>query len=502
MKLLLRSLRQLGVSKSPGVLFLVIAGILTAGAAVPLASRLASRTVAPITINEKAQLGERMAREFPSLEGNLAARSTSYENTTRALSGNEVTGLAVTKVHTNRPGVPPAGEAITGALKPEEEAALRSLSKREGKGDEIKAFFPSQYTGSFAVEGGGVSAVVRPLGALPVSAVTENGQVVYYGAYPETDSLHVVSSGRSEEFLYLRGQDAPRRFDYELSEIKGARKVMIEKGAIRFAGEAGCGLQIDAPWIVDASGKRREDAVKWELGQARADGSRRLSLVLVEGAKLSYPAVIDPSWSTTGGLATARSFHTATLLASGKVLVAGGYNGGYLNSAELYDPGTGTWSGTGALGTAREAHTATLLPNGKVLAVGGINSSGFLGSAELYDPAAGTWSATGSLATAHAFLTATLLPNGKVLVVGGFAAGGYFSGAELYDPATGTWSGTGPLATARVDHTATLLPNGKVLVAGGDNGGYLSSAGWFESDAGAWSGAGDLATARSFNEAT
>src|SRR5204862_13782 len=189
-----------------------------------------------------------------------------------------------------------------------------------------------------------------------------------------------------------------------------------EKGAIRFAGEAGCGLQIDAPWIVDASGKRRVDAVKWELGQAREDGSRRLSLVLVEGAKLSYPAVIDPSWSTTGGLATARSFHTATLLASGKVLVAGGYGGGFLSSGELFDAAAGTWSGTG------------------------------------------------DLATAHSFHTATLLPNGKVLVAGGFAAAGYSSGAELYDPATGTWSGTGPLATARVDHTATLLPNGKVLV--------------------------------------
>lgn len=38
---------------------------------------------------------------------------------------------------------------------------------------------------------------------------------------------------------------------------------------------------------------------------------------------------------------TARSMHTASLLSNGKVLVAGGSNGGYVDSAELYDPTTG-----------------------------------------------------------------------------------------------------------------------------------------------------------------
>ncbi len=114
--------------------------------------------------------------------------------------------------------------------------------------------------------------------------------------------------------------------------------------------------------------------------------------------------------------------HTATLLPSGKVLVAAGpgFNGGYLSSAELYDPATGSWSSTGSLGTARAFTTATLLPSGKVLVAGGQGSSGLLSSAELYDPASGTWSSTGSLATARDTHTATLLPSGKVLVAGGF----------------------------------------------------------------------------------
>src|SRR5215470_16957367 len=96
-------------------------------------------------------------------------------------------------------------------------------------------------------------------------------------------------------------------------------------------------------------------------------------------------------WTGTGSMGTARSTHTATLLPNGKVLVAGGSNvSGYLSSAELFDPGTGTWTETGSMGTERSDHTATLLPNGKVLVAGG-KQLVFLSSAELYDPGTGTW---------------------------------------------------------------------------------------------------------------
>ena len=109
-------------------------------------------------------------------------------------------------------------------------------------------------------------------------------------------------------------------------------------------------------------------------------------------------------WSPTGSLTTARGFHTATLLPSGKVLVAGGYDGDSLASAELYDPSTGKWSPTGSLSIARAYHTATLLPNGKVLVVGGFDVFGdSLADAELYDTRTGTWSRTGSMILRRSF---------------------------------------------------------------------------------------------------
>ena len=115
----------------------------------------------------------------------------------------------------------------------------------------------------------------------------------------------------------------------------------------------------------------------------------------VNAADLAFPILIDPSFTTTGSMATGRELHTATLLPSGKVLVAGGTNGSALASSELYDPSTGTWTATGSLGAARNRQTATLLPDGKVLVAGGGGSSGDLTSSELYDPATGTWTAHG-----------------------------------------------------------------------------------------------------------
>jgi hypothetical protein len=210
-------------------------------------------------------------------------------------------------------------------------------------------------------------------------------------------------------------------------------------------------------------------------------------------------------FAATGSLINARGYHTATLLNSGMVLIAGGNGGsGYLSSSELYNPGTGTFAATGNLETARFGHTATLLTSGKVLVAGGYNGSAYLSSAELYNPATGTFAPTTNLTAARWEHTATLLNNGMVLIVGGFANNTYLATAELYNPSTGTVTATGSLATARAYHTATLLNDGTVLVTGGWNGAVngvgqpvpLASAEIYNPSAGTFRVLGNLNTAR------
>ncbi len=222
----------------------------------------------------------------------------------------------------------------------------------------------------------------------------------------------------------------------------------------------------------------------------------------------TIPLAPNPGWSVTGNLNTARSSHTATLLANGKVLVVGGYTASsdVTDSAELYDPATGTWRLTGNLNVARIAHhTATWLPNGKILVAGGTATSSAQ-TAELYDPAAGTWSLTGNLKAITSGFTATLLANGKVLIAGGYGLNSASNTAELYDPATETWSLTGGLKTARYWHTATLLENGQVLVTGGSDDGdlasTLASAELYDPVTGQWSATANLNRTRIFHTAT
>jgi hypothetical protein len=109
----------------------------------------------------------------------------------------------------------------------------------------------------------------------------------------------------------------------------------------------------------------------------------------------------------------------------------------------------------------RTEHTATLLPSGKVLVAGGEITFKFVSpSAELYDPQTDTWSAAEMMARGRSGHTATLLSSGKVLVVGGIQDGPAATGAELYDPVSNTWALTSPMTAAgRV--AAQVVPAGK-----------------------------------------
>jgi hypothetical protein len=226
----------------------------------------------------------------------------------------------------------------------------------------------------------------------------------------------------------------------------------------------------------------------------------------------------------TGSMATARRFHTATLLDNGKVLIAGGEDeaANAFAAAELYDPSTGTFSPTGSMTVPRVGHTATLLNSGEVLITGGTSdpSENAVSSAELYDPSTGTFAATGSMAQARASHTATLLQSGKVLIAGGDVI--FFNGvqnpnilslasAEIFDPTAGAFTAASSMTAAREAHIATLLSDGRVLIAGGSDGAVgnttpaatiYASAELFDPSTGHFSATGSMTTPRDFFTAT
>lgn len=84
----------------------------------------------------------------------------------------------------------------------------------------------------------------------------------------------------------------------------------------------------------------------------------------------------DDCWTAATPLGTPRFAHTATLLNNGHVLVCAGNNqyqgtGQVLDSVEIYDPANDSWTVAPWIPIARMDHSATLLASGEVLVLGG-----------------------------------------------------------------------------------------------------------------------------------
>lgn len=236
-------------------------------------------------------------------------------------------------------------------------------------------------------------------------------------------------------------------------------KVLVVGGTTSTAGVGATGVELYDP-------VRRA----WtRVGQVSVSTYGHTATLLPNGKLLVGFALYDPTTNSVTSLPSPNSVGRglvgyyglgSVLLQNGKVLVTGGYLGDNTNSsaARLFDPTTNTWAEATPMSVPRSFHTATLLSDGRVLVYGGGTA------AEMYDPASNNWIAVARPLFAHARVSATLLPNGKVLCV---PAGVGERNATLYDPISDTWSLAGTISTDRGDHTATLLSNGTVLVTGG-----------------------------------
>src|SRR6266571_5810953 len=201
-------------------------------------------------------------------------------------------------------------------------------------------------------------------------------------------------------------------------------------------------------------------------------------LALALGIASPASAQAPGTWAPMADLNQPRAEHTATLLANGTVLVAGGRDaaGQPLASAGIYDPATGAYTLLASpLPAPVWGHTATRLDDGTVLIAGGQRGVRYRRAAQLFDPASDTFAALTPMSTPRGRHTATLLRDGRVLLVGGTDGVEPLASLEIYDPATNAFARlAAPMGTTRSGHLGVqLLHNGKVLISGGTSGGQL-----------------------------
>ncbi|AUX46608.1 uncharacterized protein SOCE26_081140 [Sorangium cellulosum] len=380
---------------------------------------------------------------------------------------------------------------------------VAALGKREGvafqrRGSSIEATFsgaelgplsakvalPGSADGAFELSSldSSLRVAASLRGARAVPAQVAEGLVLYPDAGPDGQTIfHRVSPQGTEDYLTLEAPPASGGIVYEVElsgDVSGLR--LVENTLEFLDGASVPRLRVAAPYLVDARGEEhaaqlevegcavdRAPAAPWDRAPTPPGAAACDVVIRWDGEDIAYPAVLDPAWTSTASLASARARHAAAVLSTGRVLVAGGSSasGAALQSAELYDPATGTWSATASMAFARVQHTATVRANGTVAVVGGWNFTAVHQNAEAYNPGTGTWSSLPAPSVGRRQHTATLLQNGELLIAGGRSSAGELASAETLST-TNTWSATGNLLAAQAAHTATLLGDGRALLVG------------------------------------
>jgi hypothetical protein len=302
-----------------------------------------------------------------------------------------------------------------------------------------------------------------------VACLLGDGQVGLFGGEGRTDME--LFDPETERFVSSR---ATRTF----ADFAG---VTLEKGnALLIDGEHDCVYDYLTDQYLGTGKLYSGGAVRFPVLVSLPDGR-----VFVCGGQDSSSrsksdcGLFDPrtlQFEALGDLVVARAFHTAVLINSHQVLIAGGY--GYasgsssqtaLDSLELFDIDTGR-SGQirTALTQARYAHSSVLLPDGRVLILGGTRSDKepWLQSAEIFDPTTSTISAGPSLGLGRSGAKTVAMPSGRIAVFGGRYDA---RTVELYDPDTGTFALAESLMLdpRSTGFTATGLDSGAVLLVGG-----------------------------------
>eukprot|EP01043_Picozoa_sp_COSAG02_P010911 COSAG02_NODE_394_length_23152_cov_13.232204_14_plen_568_part_00 len=192
--------------------------------------------------------------------------------------------------------------------------------------------------------------------------------------------------------------------------------------------------------------------------------------------------LVSLKWSKLRPMRAKRCGAGCSVLADGRLLVAGGKSSEHLllRSVEAYNALTNDWEVLPDMSTPRYGCAAARLADGRALVIGGRGSNGFLATVEAYSPQLNIWGQVAKMREARYLFACAALADGRVLVAGGVNARSKHSplaSVEIFDPMAGPasggtwppgeWTAVSTMSIGREAAACTTMNDGRVVVMGG-----------------------------------
>jgi hypothetical protein len=343
---------------------------------------------------------------------------------------------------------------------------------------------------------GGLEVEIARTQASDALAESVDGRLVYRGALSGGDLVVRTTTAGLEDFVRFERAPQVPALEYRL-RLRGLAPRLLDDTLELVDDHGRPFLRVAPPVVIGADGVKRaaqvdvrgcfvdaNPAPPW--GRTFVVRDETCTFSVRWDASIPAPLIVDPEWLLASEMARHRAGHSSTLLADGRVLVAGGSIGtAWTSGAEIYDPSTRTWATTGSMLAGHAEHFAFAIGS-DVLVLAGT-------SVERWSSSTGTFSAAAAMTTPRTRYGADRLTDGRVLVAGGVASSVELSSAEAYAPATNTWSAAGALPLARKDLAVGALGGGRALAMGGTKFNGSTDVNQYEDDlfdGAAWSKVG------------
>jgi hypothetical protein len=183
-----------------------------------------------------------------------------------------------------------------------------------------------------------ISMAIELVGAAPSRAEVAAGYVVYRDVLAE--GIHVIhrpSHNGTEDFVSCASPPPGGGLAYRVSLGTHVAGLRLLDDTLELLDTTGTPrLRLGAPLVVSTDGKSTRTHISFEGCLADSNpaapwgrnptepGSRTCTLNVSWPPSLTYPLLVDPPWTATGGMAFARAHHAAVRLGDGRVLVTGG----------------------------------------------------------------------------------------------------------------------------------------------------------------------------------